>query len=95
MSNQKQKTTLSTFKVGDEVWWFKVRSSGSSAFGMGYTNHIDPDTIELVHDVITDIQDETFICWHGTHRAKDIWGKSRKEAWSRLKKEIEKWGAVE
>lgn len=85
----------SKFKVGDEVWWFKVRANGNSAYGMGYCNNIDPDTIELVHDVVTDIQDESLICWHGTHRAKEIWGKTRQEAWSRLKKEIEKWGAVE
>ncbi len=83
------------FKVGDEIWWFKVRAWGSSAFGMGYTNTIDPGAIELVHDVITDIEGETLICWHGTHRAKEVWGKTRKDAWARLKTEIEKWGAVE
>lgn len=83
------------FKVGDEVWWFKVRATDYSSFSMGYSNIIPPDSLELVHDVITDIKDETLICWHGTHYPKEIWGKTRKEAWSRLKKEIGRWGELE
>ena len=95
MSNTKEKTTSLTFKIGDEIWWFKVRSKNHSSFGLGYNSQLSPDEIELVHDVITDIQDDTLICWHGSHHPRDVWGKSRSEAWSRLKKEIEKWGSVE
>jgi hypothetical protein len=83
------------FKVGDEIWWFKIRTNASSGFSLGYSNHLTPDQIELVHDVVTDVQDGTLICWHGSHSPKDIWGKSRQEAWARLKTETEKWGPVE
>lgn len=82
------------FKVGDEAWWFKVKTK-SVGFGMGYHSHLTPDELELVHDVVTDIQDDVLICWHGSHSPKDIWGKTRKEAWARLKSSIEKWGPLE
>lgn len=81
------------FKVGDEVWWFKIKNKNNP--GMGYCSFLSPDEIELVHDVVTDIQDNTLICWHGSHNYMDIWGKSRKAAWARLKTNIEKWGPVE
>lgn len=79
------------FKIGDEIWWFQAKERMS----MYQLSRILPDTIELVHDVITDIKDDTLICWHGTHHPDSIWGKSRKEAWARLKTNIEKWGPVE
>ena len=80
------------FSVGDEIWWFQSKSRISELY---MRSNIAPDTIELVHDVITDIQDKTLICWHGSHLASEVWGKTRQEAWDRLKREIEKWGSVE
>ena len=91
----KEKTTSTQFKIGDEIWWFKLRTNASSGFSMGYSTSLPPDAIELVHDVITDIKEDALICWHGTHYEKDVWGKSRKEAWARLKNEIAKWGVLE
>ncbi len=88
-----QKITCTELKIGDEIWWFQCKSRTSDFYYM--RSSIPPDTLELVHDVVTDIKDNTIICWHGTHKPEEIWGKTRQEAWSRLKNEIEKWGAID
>lgn len=80
------------FKKGDEIWWFQCKSRNNDYY---MRSNLPPDTLELVHDVITDIQGDTLICWHGSHNVAEIWGKSRFEAWNRLKNEIEKWGALD
>jgi hypothetical protein len=77
------------FKVGDTVWWFQVRNSREL---FTYNRLLLPDSIELVHDEVTCIADGMLICWHGTHDPLDIWGKTRQQAWDRLKSSIEKWG---
>ncbi len=73
---------MEMFKKGDEVWWFQ----GKSTFGNAdISKLIHPGTIELVHDIITDIsEDGSLICWYATRKAEHIWGKSREEAWERL-----------
>ena len=81
-----------TFKKGDEIWWFQSKKRADN-YLMCF--HITPDTIELVHDVVTDIQDNILICWHGSHNVAEVWGKSRQEAWNRLKNELTKWGELE
>jgi hypothetical protein len=80
------------YKIGDQVWWFQTRAPMVS-FASNYS--LRPDSLELVHDVITDIQDGRLICWHGTHCPLEVWGKSRKEAWNRLKSKLEKWGQLD
>ena len=72
------------FKVGDEVWWFKVGRQCSYV----YTRDLVPDSIELVHDIITCIDGDSLVCWHSTKDRADIWGKTRQEAWDRLKHSI-------
>jgi hypothetical protein len=79
------------FKIGDQIWWFQAKERLS----MYQLSKISPDTITLVHDVVTDIVEDLLVCWHGTHNPKEIWGKSRKEAWDRLKNELEKWGSLD
>lgn len=76
------------FKVGDEVWWFQ----GSLET---YTGHIAPDELDLIHDVVKNIKNGRIYCFHGSHDPKAIWGKSRKEAWKRLKSRVEEWGELE
>ena len=88
----KEKTTSLNFKVSDEIWWFQCKNRITDGYG---SRNIMPETIELVHDVVTDIREDILICWHGTHKREEIWGKSRFEAWERLKNEIEKWGALD
>lgn len=77
------------FKIGDEIWWFKIRNKNDS---MGYCFNLSPGDIELVHDQIKEINNESLICWHCVRYAEGVWGKSRQEAWSNLKKDLEKWG---
>jgi hypothetical protein len=79
------------YKIGDEVWWFKASAIGNhTAWGLV------PGKVELVHDVITQIiDDDTIVCHFGIHKKNDIWGKTRPEAFSRLKEDLEKWGKLE
>ena len=88
------------FKVGDEVWWFQSKTNQLTYFDK---KKIIPGSIELVHDIITAIElktpkngldDDLLICWCNTHKAGDIWGRTRQEAWDKLKKEIEMWGKL-
>lgn len=82
------------FKIGDEVWWFKLKSSVES-MAYSFSSAIRPGDIELVHDQVKEIKDDLLQCWHCCKRKEEIWGKSRFEAWENLKKEIEKWGALD
>lgn len=77
------------YKVGDEIWWFKYDSHEL------YTTNLMPGKIELVHDVIKEIKDGHLYCWHSSKKPHEVWGKSRKEAWAKLKSHIEKWGSLE
>lgn len=79
--------TQNNFEIGDQVWWFRGNQMGSRKIILG--------TVELVHDVITDIQDGLLMCWHSTLLPQNIWGKTRQEAWDRLKQDIEKWGPLD
>lgn len=76
------------FKVGDEVWWFQRNDERIGSY-------LWPGTIDLIHDYIKEIKDKEIICWHGRLSANQIWGKSRFEAWTRLKDELEKWGKLD
>ncbi len=82
------------FQVGDEVWWFKTKTK-MEGLTYGFSLNIPVNAIELVHDQIKEIDGDTLTCWHSTKRIEDIWGKTRFEAWSRLKEELEKWGALD
>lgn len=77
------------FKVGDEIWWFR------DAFSQSCAAMIYPGDIELVHDTIKEIKAHNLIFWHCTLQANHVWGKTRKEAWARLKSDIEKWGSLD
>lgn len=63
--------------------------------GCLYSFALRPGEIELVHDTIKEIKDGWLICWHAQKQPQDIWGKTRKEAWERLKADLEKWGSLE
>ncbi|HEV7424654.1 MAG TPA: hypothetical protein VGO21_05740, partial [Candidatus Paceibacterota bacterium] len=56
-----------------------------------------PDSIELVHDIIKDKPtDDGFICGFYTRvQASNVWGRTREEAFKRLKDALEKWGSFE
>ena len=85
------------FKVGDEVWWFKVNTPNPSSYG--YHLNLSPGEIELVHDQIKEIKEDDenvlLVCWHCHKRSNDVWGKTRQEAWNKLKENMEQWGALD
>lgn len=82
------------FKIGDEIWWFQVNCPNGGV-SYGYQRALNPGQLHLVHDHIREIQDDILVCWHCAKRVDEIWGKSRQDAWDTLKRETEKWGAIE
>lgn len=83
------------FKVGDEVWWFTLKKHTDPSHLYGMSTTVSPGDIELVHDQIKEIKDDYLQCWHCCKKKSEIWGKTRFEAWSKLKDELEKWGALD
>lgn len=81
-----------TFKPGDEVWWFQTEIPVNNFY---MKKMLKPDSIKLVHDIVKKITGDILICEFSSHFVEDIWGKSRLDAWTRLKKELEKWGKLD
>lgn len=82
------------FKVGDEIWWFKTKTK-TEGLTYGFSLNIPTGGIELVHDQIKEIQGDMLQCWHCCRTKDEVWGKTRFEAWNKLKDELEKWGALD
>jgi hypothetical protein len=82
---------LHDYKVGDEVWWFKVKFENY----LEYLVNIKVDNIQLVHDIVTKVSDDEITCFHVRLNPSNIWGKSRQEAWNKLKETLEVWGKLE
>jgi len=81
---------MDQFKKGDEMWWFVVNYRDSAS------KNLLPDSIDLVHDLVTEDSSGPFIKGDfGFKPHESIWGKSRQEAWDRLKAHIEKWGKLD
>lgn len=78
------------YEIGDEVWWFKINDTQ----GVMYHLALAPGQIELVHDTIKEFKEGRLVCWHTTKSPSEVWGKTRQEAWDRLKSELEKWGSL-
>lgn len=79
---------IEDFKIGETVWWF-------NSINTLYSHGIKPCDIDLVHDIIKEIKNNELICFHKNIPLEMVWGKTRKEAWNRLKQHIEKWGNVD
>lgn len=82
------KYTIADFKIGDEIWWFQATNSNKFC----HTNKITADGIELVHDIVHQIRNNLLFSYFGIYEPQYIWGKTREEAWLRLKSNIENWG---
>ena len=71
----------SRFKPGSEVWWFQITEKGL------HGQKVPRDCLELVHDVVTKVENGIIYCLYGPLLEKNILGKTRDEAWNRLKKD--------
>lgn len=85
------------FKVGDEVWRFQSSQSRDSYRCEKYRfiRNLCPGQIELVHDIVLSIEDDLLICQYETYGRNEVWGKSREEAFAKLKENLEQWGKLE
>lgn len=93
MTQKKENST--TYKVGDEIWWFQINQGKDNGLNYGYHKALNPGELDLIHDQVREISDNVLICWHCAKRKDEVWGKTRQEAWDRLKSEISKWGELE
>lgn len=88
--NHEARSAVDKFKKGDEVWWFVVKHQHN------VSNNLWPDSLDLVHDIVEEDSDGPYVkCSFGFRPDESIWGKSRQEAWDRLKTHVEQWGKLE
>jgi hypothetical protein len=85
------KFALGDFKIGDEIWWFKLVLNKMCM----YNFCVGPGHIELVHDTIKEVKDGHLICWDWRKHPEDIWGKTHTQAWENLKNQLGKWGPLD
>lgn len=90
----KKKENSTTYKIGDEIWWFQINQK-DNGLNYGYHKALIPGEIDLIHDQIREISDDVLVCWHCAKRKNEVWGRTRQEAWDKLKSEISKWGELE
>lgn len=84
-----------TFKVGDEIWWFQINQK-DHGLSYGFHKALLPGELDLIHDQIREIdKDGILICWHCAKKTHEVWGKTRQEAWDKLKDFLSKWGELE
>lgn len=74
------------FEPGDKIWWFKSNCMYGCCI---------PINIELIHDTVKEVKNGVIYCEHSIRYPREVWGKSRREAWKNLKDRIEKGGIVE
>lgn len=80
---------IKDLKVGDEIWYFQTKEGNS------FNRAVKPGEIQLVSDIIVEIVEDYFIFFHGHLRKDKVWGKTRMDAWCRLKEDIGQWGSIE
>ena len=86
---------MNDYKIGDEFWWFQINLPSDINKLCARSLSISAGDIELVHDVVKTNLHETddFIeGFFGLRHIDDIWGKTREEAFQKLKEHFEKWG---
>lgn len=67
-----------------------------SGCDLHYKKSIKPKELDLIHDQIREINnDGVLICWHCAKTPDEIWGRTRQEAFERLKIELNKWGELQ
>lgn len=92
MDKKKENSTI--YKIGDEIWWFQVNQK-DHGLSYGYQKALNPGEIDLIHDQIREIdKDGILICWHCAKRPDEVWGKTRQEAWDKLKGFLSTWGEL-